>query len=488
MKTLICLLLAAAAPAAAENVTAYHNGIRRHGAYVVPTLTLQAAATMHVDTAFKGAVTGNVYAQPLFWRASGVKPGEVIVATESNVVEALNSATGAVLWSTTLGTPVPLSALPCGNIDPEGITGTPVIDAATGTLYVDALVDTTANGPRHDVFALDVVTGKILPHYPVDLQAALAAKGFTLNSMTQGERSALLFMGGSVYITFAGRSGDCGAYHGAVAQVVGADGSIGGFWATRAQAGGIWSQGGADTDGKSIFVTTGNTMGATSWSDGEAIIRLLPGLAHSTSTKDFFTPANWNTLDADDADLGGTEAMVLNVPIPGSKPAERVLALGKDGHAYLTDAAALGGIGGQLADVLVSNTRIITAAALYAKGSAVSVAFRNGNGITCSGSSISMLHVTATSVSEAWCAPLNGGGAPIVTTTDGSSNGIVWAVGANGDGLLHGFNAETGAVVFNGAGSANAMTGTRNFATPLVAQGHFYVAGQGKIYAFTTTP
>jgi hypothetical protein len=446
MKTLICLLLAAAAPAAAENVTAYHNGIRRHGAYVVPTLTLQAAATMHVDTAFKGAVTGNVYAQPLFWRASGVKPGEVIVATESNVVEALNSATGAVLWSTTLGTPVPLSALPCGNIDPEGITGTPVIDAATGTLYVDALVDTTANGPRHDVFALDVVTGKILPHYPVDLQAALAAKGFTLNSMTQGERSALLFMGG------------------------------------------IWSQGGADTDGKSIFVTTGNTMGATSWSDGEAIIRLLPGLAHSTSTKDFFTPANWNTLDADDADLGGTEAMVLNVPIPGSKPAERVLALGKDGHAYLTDAAALGGIGGQLADVLVSNTRIITAAALYAKGSAVSVAFRNGNGITCSGSSISMLHVTATSVSEAWCAPLNGGGAPIVTTTDGSSNGIVWAVGANGDGLLHGFNAETGAVVFNGAGSANAMTGTRNFATPLVAQGHFYVAGQGKIYAFTTTP
>jgi hypothetical protein len=485
MKKLILLLLVMALPATAENVTAYHNGIRRHGAYVVPTLTTQAAATLHLDNAFNAPIAGNVYAQPLFWRASGVKPGEVIVATESDVVEALNSVTGAVLWSVTLGTPVPNSDLPCGNINPEGITGTPVIDAATGTLYVDALVDTTANGPRHEVFALNVATGQILPNYPIDLQAALAAKGFTLNSLTQGERSALLFLNGNLYITFAGRSGDCGTYHGAVAQVVSADATIGGFWATRANGGGIWSQGGADSDGKSIFVTTGNTMNASTWSDGEAIIRLAPGLTHSTSTKDYFAPSNWNTLDADDADLGGTEAISLTVPVAGSTPVERVLALGKDGNAYLTDAHALGGIGGQLAAVSVSKSEIITATAVYATDSTALVAFRNANGKTCSGSSISMLHVTSTSVSEAWCAPLDGGGAPVVTTTDGTSNPIVWAVGAGGDELLHGFNALTGAVIFNGGGSANTMSGVRNFATPLIAQGRFYIAGQGRIYAFT---
>ena len=485
MKMLVLFLLVLALPATAENVTAYHNGIRRHGAYVVPTLTTQAAATLHLDSAFNAPIAGNVYAQPLFWRASGVKPGEVIVATESDVVEALNSVTGAVLWTKTLGTPVPNSDLPCGNINPEGITGTPVIDASTGTLYVDALVETTTNGPRHEVFALNAATGAILPNYPIDLQAALAAKGFTLDSTTQGERSALLFLDGNLYLTFAGRSGDCGTYHGAVAQVVGSTGAIGGFWATRANGGGIWSQGGADSDGKSIFVTTGNTMNAGSWSDGEAIIRLSPGLAHSTSTKDYFTPSDWNTLDADDADLGGTEAISLTVPVAGGKPVERVLALGKDGNAYLADAHALGGIGGQLAAVAVSGTRIITATAVYATDSMALVAFRNGNGLKCSGSSISMLHVTSNSVSEAWCAPLNGGGAPMVTTTDGTSNPIVWAVGAAGDELLHGFNALTGAVVFNGGGSANAMSGVRNFATPVVAQGRFYIAGQGKIYAFT---
>ena len=323
--------------------------------------------------------------------------------------------------------------LPCGNINPEGITGTPTIDASTGTLYVDALVETAANGPRHEVFALNVATGAILPNYPVDLQAALAAKGFTFNSMTQGERSALLFLNGNLYITFAARSGDCGVYHGVVAQVVGADGSIGGFWETRANGGGIWSQGGADSDGKSIFVTTGNTISADGvWGDGEAIIRLKPGLAHSASTKDFFTPTNWSTLDADDADLGGTEAISLSVPMAGGKPAERVLALGKDGNAYLVDAAALGGVGGQLATVPVGNGPIITATAVYMTDSAALVALHNGTDKTCQASSVTMLQVTQTSVSELWCVPLNGAGAPVITTTDGSANPIVWVLDAGG--------------------------------------------------------
>lgn len=477
-------LLAAATicPAMAQNVLNYHNGVERHGAYVMPGLTTTAAANMHLDTAFNATVSGNVYAQPLFWTPPGTSTGEVIVATESNIVYALNAITGAVIWQTTLGTPVPLSDLPCGNINPEGITGTPTIQGPTGTLFVDALID-TANGPRQQIFALSATTGKILPKYPLDIQAALAAQGTTFDSTTQGERAGLLFLNGNLYISYAGRSGDCDTYHGVIVQVKTAAASIAGFWQTRANGGGIWAQGGAFSDGTSIFATTGNTMNATSWSDGEAIIKLAPGLAHSTDPTTYFTPANWKTLDNEDLDLGGTDATVLKVPVAGSSPVERLLALGKDGNAYLVDAANLGGIGSQLATLAVSKASIITAAAVYATPNVAMLAFRNGNDPSCNTASITMLSLTATTITQAWCAPLNGGGAPVITTTDGVHNAIVWVVGANGDNFLHGFDALKGTVLFAGGGTV--IAGVRNFATILVSGGKFYIAGQGKIYAFT---
>ena len=53
--------------ARAASVTNYHNAADRGGAYVVPGLTLQSAATLHRDKRFDGRVPGPVYAQPLFW-------------------------------------------------------------------------------------------------------------------------------------------------------------------------------------------------------------------------------------------------------------------------------------------------------------------------------------------------------------------------------------------------------------------------------------
>jgi outer membrane protein assembly factor BamB len=483
MTAFLAPLLCLAIPAEAQSVTTYHNGIARHGDYVQPGLTFANAAKMHIDPAFNAPITGNVYAQPLYWQPRN-KPGEVIVATESNIVTALNPSTGATIWQTTLGSPVPKSDLPCTNINPEGVTGTPAIDPSSGTIYLDALIE-TANGPHQQVFALDPGTGAILPNWPIDIESAAASGGNVFDSYTQGERSAVLFLNGALYFTYAGRSGDCGTYHGTVVQIAPATQSIVGFWATRARGGGIWAQGGAFSNGTNIFVTTGNTMEASGWSDGEAILRLTPGLAHSTDTKNYFTPENWQDLDDQDADLGGTDALSLSVPLAGGGSTERLLALGKDGYAYLVSAANLGGIGSQLAKVHVSHSAIITADALYATPDDTFVAFHNGSDLKCVGSAITMLRVTPLSVRETWCAPLNGGGAPIVTTTDGVHNGIVWAVGAGGDQLLHGFDAMTGAVVFGGGGSANAMTGTRNFATILAASGKFYIAGQGRIYAFT---
>ena len=248
--------------------------------------------------------------------------------------------------------------LPCGNVDPEGITGTPAIDPATGTVYFDALTK-TAQGPRQIIYGVSASTGKIAPGWPLDVQSALAVQGITFDSTTQGERSAVLLSNGNLYVDYAGRWGDCGTYHGVVVQLQVSTHTITGYWATRARGGGIWAQGGAASDGNDLFVTTGNTFNASAWSDGEAIVRLKPGLARSEAASDYFTPANWQDLDEDDADLGGTEALPLQV-----NNAPRLIAMGKDGKAYLVDRDVLGGKGGQIATAKVSRRGIITAPAI----------------------------------------------------------------------------------------------------------------------------
>ncbi len=481
---LAALAFLASLPAAAENVSTYHNSIFRSGAYRVPALTLAAAANVHLEGSFKSAVTGNIYAQPLFYRASGSKHGVVVVATESNSVYALDAATGATVWKAQLPAPVPLSQLPCGNIDPEGVTGTPVIDPAAGVLYLDALIQ-TANGPRQMIYALLLTNGSIVANWPLDVQASMASAGVTFSSSTQGERSALLLSGGNLYVVYGGRYGDCGTYHGTVIQIQTQPPKLAGNWETRANGGGIWAQGGISGDGDSFFVTTGNTMGASTWKDGEAIVRLAPGLAHSTNAKDYFTPSNWQSLDNSDADLGGTEALPISIEVAGSKPATRIIAFGKDGNAYLASRANLGGVGGAIQVMQASNGAIRTAPAVYQTSTATMVAYTSSGNSHCSGNNETMLNVAASGsspMSYAWCAALNGAGAPIVTTTDGASNGIVWVVGAEGDNQLHGFNALTGATVFSGSGTS--MSGLHHFQTVIATENRFYVAADNKVYAF----
>ena len=192
------------------------------------------------------------------------------------------------------------------------------------------------------------------------------------------------------------------------------------------------------------------------------------------------------TLDNEDADLGGTEALPLNIAVPNSPPAKRVIALGKDGNAYLADRGDLGGIGGALAVTQVSNQAIRTAPAVYSTSAGTMVAFTNSGSTNCSGNNETMLNVAASGsslITEAWCTEFNGGGAPIITTTDGTANPIVWVVGAEGDNLLHGFNAQNGKVVFSGGNAV--MSGLHHFQTILATDRRFYVAADNKVYAFT---
>ncbi len=480
---LACVLVASST----ASVVTYHNSNLRHGAYVVHDLTLAAAATMHRDTRFKATLSGNIYAQPLFWQPKGGGRGVVIVATESNIVYALDHSSGAIVWQRQLATSVPHSELACGNIDPVGITGTPVIDPAAGRLYLDAMSH-TVNGPRHLIYALSLADGSIVPNWPLDVQAALAAKGVTFSSTYQGERSALLFFGNNLYVNYAGNAGDCGTYYGTVLQFATDPPALAANWATKARGGGIWAQGGISGDGMSLYVTTGNTFGATSWSDGEAIIRLRPGLARSSRTGDYFTPANWQALDSTDKDLGGTEALPLDVAAGGGAKAKRIIAFGKDGNAYLSRPGQSGRHRRRARDPAGLDPPDPHRARRLSDGRGDDVAFSNVGG-QCASYNMTMVNVAAsgpTPLSFAWCTPFSGQGAPILTTTDGTSNPIVWVVGAEGDNLLHGFNALNGQTVFSGTGTA--MTGLHHFQTILATPNRFYVAADGTVYSFAFGP
>jgi hypothetical protein len=113
------------------------------------------------------------------------------------------------------------------------------------------------------------------------------------------------------------------------------------------------------------------------------------------------------------------------------------------------------------------------------------VAFQNSGSTHCSGNNITMLKIAASGsplINFSWCTALGGGGAPILTTTNGTDNAIVWAVGAEGDNELHGFNALNGQVVFPGSGTS--MSGLHHFQTILATRNRFYVGADNTVYAF----
>jgi outer membrane protein assembly factor BamB len=478
----LAALLLALPVARAQAVATYHGDASRSGNFAVPGLTWERARGLHLDPGFHPRFPGHLYAQPLFWQ------GRLIVATEDDEVAAIDARNGRPAWHRALGRPVPLSALPCGNIDPLGITGTPVIDAARRTIYLDAVVD-EGGGMHHRVFALSLDDGHVLPGWPVDIAAALAAKGEHFDARFQNQRGALALFGGRVYVAFGGHWGDCGDYRGWVVGIGEADPHEFVAWHTRAPGGAIWGQGGVVSDGKALYVATGNTMGARNWSDGEAVIRLAPDLRHDDDPADFFAPSDWRRLDARDQDLGGSSPLPLDLANAGGTQ-HLILALGKDRRAYLADRDRLGGIGGQLVTETVADSVVITAPAAYPAPAratpGIMVAF-HAAGAHCpvarDDNALTVLKITAGTpprMTTAWCGALRGAGSAMVTTTDGRADPIVWLLGAEGDERLHGYRGDTGAPLVE----SRPLAGLHHFQTLIAAAGRLYVGADGRLYAF----
>jgi hypothetical protein len=494
---LILLILAAPWTLISGDVLQHHRNGTRDGLYVDPLITQAAASRIHRDTTFSAPLPGPIYAQPLYVTSGPGNQAALIVATEQNAVWAIDASDGSVIWESYLGSPVPLALLPCGDIDPVGITGTPVIDADTRVIYADAM--TTPDGGvtlQHLIFALSLDDGSVLPGWPLDV-SGINFRGHAFNATYQNQRGALLLNSGILYVPYGGHAGDCGDYRGWVVAVPVKDPAHATAWATGAPAGGIWAPGGLATDGNFIFAATGNTENAETWMGGEAVVRLGPGATFSGDTADYFSPSNWHDLDAADADVGGSGPVLIDVP--GATPSQLAIALGKNGVAYLLDRNQLGGVGSGDGTIgegvqsrLVSSGAIINAAAAYTTASGAYVVFAATDlGIGCPGvpGDLVALKIGATApptISVAWCANNLGGGSPIVTTTDGTSEPIVWTAGAEFTDRLHAFNGETGEVLFSGGGPDEQMSSIRHFQTPIAVNGRIFVAADNELFAFTT--
>ena len=330
---------------------------------------------------------------------------------------------------------------------------------------------------------MSLTDGAILPGWPIDIADALQRSGRHFDPRIQNQRTALTLLDGTVYVAFGGHFGDCGEYHGWVVGLPLRNPGQPVSFQTRARGGGIWAPGGLSVVGDHIFFATGNTFGASTWSDGEAVFRVGPDLQRSESKRDYFAPSDWKVLDAHDEDLGGSNPLPFKIPDTRGGEHDVVLALGKDRKAYLLDGNALGGIGGQLAQSIGSEISIITAPAVYPVDSDVFVAL----GANCPNASrnhdLTVLKITGgstPSMTTAWFGAVAGRGSPIVTTTDGHSDPIVWVLGAEGDNRLHAFRGDTGEAIFASA----PLTGLRHFQTLIATQDRLYVGADERVFAF----
>jgi outer membrane protein assembly factor BamB len=380
-------------PATADWPT-YHGNAQRTGAVA----GLPAAGRLFIH--WSRRLDGAVYGQPLIIGQT------VIAATESNRVYGLSRATGRVLWSVQAasGHPVPLSAQPCGDLSPLGITSTPVYDPATRLVYVVA--ETT--GAQQVLAGINPGTGRVAMRRVIPAPDGHAAY--------DQQRGALALAGGRIYVVFGGHFGDCGPYRGSIAAVpASGSGPILSYVIPTVKQAGIWAPGGpVVSPWGTIYVSSGNGGAFKPPYDGsDSVIALSPQLKRIG----VFAPQRWTEDNSGDLDLGSSSPALL--------PGGRILQVGKSQFGYLLNAHHLGGVGGQLAEGQVC-------ASFGGPAVSGSVVY-----VPCYGTGLSAVSVASGRVQVLWRGPATAGGSPVV------GGGAVWVADWN-TGTLYELNPATG--------------------------------------------
>jgi polyvinyl alcohol dehydrogenase (cytochrome) len=271
--------------------------------------------------AWSNALDGSAeFGQPV------VAAGRVFVATEDDNVFALDAHNGRVLWRASIGEPLRnVNNYVCGDIDPLGITSTPVVDVSRSTVYVAGELSTAGAPPvAFRLVGFNIYSGSVVV---TANSAPVLPAGESLLYLQQ--RAALALANGRVYVSYGGHDGDCGNYHG---WVVGVDESgirpnVQFDTTPQSSGGAIWEGGGGpsvDASGN-LYVVTGNpnSGGPDPW--GEAVVKLNPDLTPLAAFQD--------PVAVDDDDLGTGDAVLL--------PSSEVFAVGKTDIGYLLRQADL---------------------------------------------------------------------------------------------------------------------------------------------------
>jgi polyvinyl alcohol dehydrogenase (cytochrome) len=382
------------AKARATDWTTYHRDAARTG--VVPA----GPAAGRLAIAWRRRLDGAVYGQPL------VVGGTVVAATEGDSVYGLDRATGQVRWRARLGTPVPLGKLPCGDIDPLGITGTPVYDPATGLVY--AVAETT--GFRHVLAGIAVSDGAV--RFRRNIPTPDGQPRF------DQQRAALTLDQGRVYVAFGGLTGDCGPYRGSIVGIPASGrGTMVSYVQPTARQSGVWEAGGpvVGPDG-TIYIGAGNGAALSPpWDYSDSVTSLTPGLRRTGA----FAPTTWPADNAGDLDLGSSSPALLSDGM--------ILTVGKRATGYLLNAHHLAGVGSQVALAPVCPSY----GGMAVLGTVVYV--------PCEGGGMAAVNTSGKTITVLWRGPAAAAGSPVL------GGGAVWVPDWSA-GVLYELNPANGHV------------------------------------------
>jgi polyvinyl alcohol dehydrogenase (cytochrome) len=443
---LICILTAgslggAGASGATAHVDPTTSWTVYHGDPLGSGVDTSGVSFSSATTAWSSPVLdGQVYGEPL------EATGRVYVATENNTIYALAANTGAVLWSSHVGTPVPSADLPCGDISPTvGITGTPVLDVARGEIFAVA-DELSGSTPAHVLVGLNMYTGSTLLDQGVDPPGQDPAAIL--------QRTGLNLSNGNVVFGYGGNDGDCSTYSGWVGSVPEGGGTPGYYQAVPiGNDGAVWMGGAApevDASGN-IWVATGNGSSSEPYDFSDSVLQLSPGLARTQ----YFAPSNWSFMNSHDQDLGSTAPALLS---NGT-----VLQVGKNQLAYLMNQSSLGGNTG-----MGIATASVCPGSIAGGGDAV---VGNVVYVPCEGG-LQAVQASASppSVSVLWTNS-SAHSPPI------SAGGLIWSIGGSS---LYGINPTTGATVVQ----LNVGSQANHFPTPSVGDGLLLAPASDQVIAF----
>jgi hypothetical protein len=504
------------------NVTTYHYDNARTGANTQETvLTPSNVNSTQFGKLFSVAVQGFVFAHPLYManvqNIAGGTHNVLFVATEHDILYAIDADNGTILWQQSFVNSVDITSVlsrevSCGDLKPEiGITGTPVIDRSTGTIYLVTKTKETGVFVQR-LHAIDIITHAEKFGGPITISATV--NGQTFDPLRNHNRPALLLENGHVVIAWASHC-DNGPYHGwlmsysagvqpsdTLTQEAVFNGSPNGGLA------GIWMSGdgvAADAAGNLFFATGNGTYDGLSGGDfGDSIMKLASPSSGAFPILDWFTPWNQLNLSNADEDLGSGGLLLLpDLPV-GSAHQHLLVQMGKEGKIYLVDRDSMGQfcstcttIDTQIVQEIPGASAGIWGSPAYWNGSvywgggkdggvvsdhAKAFSFNaNGNGLL----STSATSQTTLSFNYPTTTPL--------ISASGNTNGILWTLDNSSYGstccqVLYAFDATNLATMFysstQAASNRDTLGGAIKFTSPMVANGKVYVGGQNQVSVF----